>query len=366
VWSVDVYASAAFSPVVTLFVIASSVVVLLAGIVIGFARARRRDALAASAEASVGGATHPLVEGTDVVLSGIVRHLEDHDVAVKVSITQAGSESESSGSWSHSWTEIDRDIVLAPFLIELSTGELVRVAPPKNVDVADALDQKVWISRTTRVLSAELVPGEHIYARGRLERSDVASPSPAYRDVAWGWALHPAAGQMLLSSEPLGAGLRERARFHRRFAWLALALLLATQLTLVWLYGRVRGDTVTATVADTRFYRTTDSDGHTTDHHAVDLAPDHLPDRNLVDPTIEVSRGDYAFLQAGNRLPVRRASATNWNLGASATIGIVHGVVVFLTPSAFWILYLARRRSSRPWFRRKLNERGPGRLPDPG
>ena len=109
------------------FAIAATVLALVAGVIIGFARASRRRAVAARAEASVTGASHPLVEGMDVVLAGTVRHLEGHEVAVKVSIRQAGTETESSGAWSHSWTEIDREIVVAPFLLELATGELVRI-----------------------------------------------------------------------------------------------------------------------------------------------------------------------------------------------------------------------------------------------
>ena len=208
------------------------------------------------------------------------------------------------------------------------------------------------------MLSAELVPGEQIYARGRLARSDIAAPGAAYREVKWGWALHPAGGQMLLSSEPLGAGLRARAAFHRRFGWLALGLVVATQLTLVAFYGRVGGDTVTARVAGMHTYETTDDDDHTHQHYVVDLDPEvHLSRRS-----VEVSGSEYAVLLQGATLPVRRASATNWNLGASPTIAIWHAAAIAFAPFAFWLAYLSRRRSSRPWFRRKVTERGAGRL----
>ena len=112
--------------------------------------------------------------------------------------------------WDGTRSEIDRDIIVAPFVLELADGQQVRVDPPLNVDVADALDQKVWIDRTRRVLAAELVPGEKIFARGRLERSEVARTGSPYRDGGWGWSLRPTRDrQMLLSSEPMGAGLRE-------------------------------------------------------------------------------------------------------------------------------------------------------------
>ncbi len=341
-------------PWLALAFVFGSLIALLAGVVVGLSRARRRDVLAAAAEASVGARPPALVEGGDVVLSGIVRHYEDRDVAVKVRITQAGSEAESSGSWSHSWTEIDREIILAPFYLELANGELVLVEPPKNVDVADALDQKVWINRDRRVLSAELVSGESIFARGRLERSDRAASSAGYRDVKWGWALRPTRGQMLLSSEPLGAGLRQRAAFHRHAAWQALALLLVTQATVALFYLRLVGHTEEARVTGTNFYQTTDSDGDTNDHYEVSLRGE----------TFEISQDDHANLHDGMTLPIRFASTDNWELGSGASIRWWHGGVLPLVASGFWLWYASRRKSSRPWFRRKVNESGSGRLPD--
>ncbi len=350
----DVYAEWAMPAVIAIFVVGGCLIALVSGVLAAFLRARRRTLLAASAEASVGDEPPLLVEGLDVVLSGIVRHHEGHDVAVKVAVTQYGSEAESSGSWSHSWTEIDREIILAPFLLELANGQRVLVEPPKNVDVADALDQKVWIDRNKRVLSAELVPGEHIYARGRLERSDQAAPADAYRDVQWGFTLRPTGGQMLLSSEPLGAGMRKRATFHRRNGWWALTLLVATQLSLVWFYGRVAASPEVMSVESKRYYYSTDSEGDTTDHHMIKI-------RGV---EVEVDGDDYDRILQGTRLPIRIASSTNWNLGASPTLRWWHGAIIAVAPLVFWIGYRARRRSTRPWFRRKVNEEGMGRLPN--
>jgi hypothetical protein len=354
VWTIDVYAKSALPPALAMFAIAGSVILLVAGVVVGFARARRRRILAATAEASVSDMPPALVEGLDVVLSGIVRHVQDRDVAVKVSVTQAGSETESSGSWSHSWTEIDREIILAPFLLELPGGQLVRVDPPNNVEVADALDQKVWINRKRRVLSAELVPGERIYARGRLERSDQAVAAGAYRDVEWSWALRAAGNQMLLSSEPMGGGLRQRAGFHRGYAGTAVGLLVVTQGTLIWFYQRVAGFTRPESVASTRYYQTTDDDGDRDDHYVISVRGE----------VISVHHDDFPNISAGTTVPIRFASEYNWNLGASPTISWWHGGLVLVTSIAFWCMYASRRRSSRPWFRRKVNESAAGRLPD--
>ena len=350
----DVYPKWALPPILAMVAVAIALAALVGGIVACVLRARRRGVLAAAAERSVGDRRAPLVDGAEVVLSGIVRHHE-HEVAVKVRVHQKGSESESSGSWSHSWIEIDREIELAPFLLELATGELVVVHPPKNVDVADALDQKVWIDRNHRVLSAELVPGEQIFARGRLERSDQAAPTGAYREVSWGWALVPSDGQMLLSSEPLGAGLRQRARFHTSFALWAATLLLVTNITLIAFYGRLLGHTELAKVTAKHFYQTTDSDGDTYDHYALVVrGADN-----------EVADDDYKRITEQIEIPIRIGSGSNWKLGSSATLAWWHALIELGFASLFWLPYKVRRRSSRPWFRRKVNESGSGQLPDP-
>jgi hypothetical protein len=349
---ITIYASAAISPPLAWFVIGGSTILFAAGIVIGRARARERTRLAEAAEASVGTAPPPLVEGSDVVLTGLVRHAAERDVAVKVSITQHGSESESSGTWSYSWTEIDREIILAPFLLELADKTHVLVEPPRNVDVADALDQKVLIARDRRVLSAELVPGEKIFARGRLERSDQVVATRGYRDVQWGWTLRPSHGQMLLSSEPLGAGLRERAKFHRRYARRSLVLLVATQLTLVLFYARVAGETRTETVTDASYYETTDDDGDTHYHFMIEV--NHT--------NIDVDSDDFRRVEQGSIVPIRFSSDDNWQLGEAATIQWWHALILAVASIGSWLVYRARRRSSRPWFRRKVNESGSGRL----
>ncbi|HEY1814825.1 MAG TPA: hypothetical protein VGG74_20905 [Kofleriaceae bacterium] len=346
-----VYASAAISPPFAWFVIGGSAILFIYGTVIGFLRARQRTRLAEAAEASVGTAPPPLVEGSDVVLTGLVRHAAERDVAVKVSITQHGSESESSGSWSHSWTEIDREIILAPFLLELADKTHVLVEPPRNVDVADALDQKVLIARDRRVLSAELVPGEKIFARGRLERSDQVVATRGYRDVQWGWTLRPSHGQMLLSSEPLGAGLRERAKFHSRYARRSLVFLVATQLTLVLFYGRVAGETRAETVTNAGSYETTDDDGDTHYHFVIEVNHTNID-------------ADNDGIMKGDVVPIRFANDDNWQLGEAATIQWWHALMFAAVSIGSWLVYRARRRSSRPWFRRKVNESGSGRLPD--
>ncbi|HEV7558968.1 MAG TPA: hypothetical protein VGO00_26025 [Kofleriaceae bacterium] len=241
-------------------------------------------------------------------------------------------------------------------MLELADGRRALVEPPVNVDVADALDQKVWIDRNRRVLSAELVPGETIFARGRLERSDRVAATSAYRDVEWGWALRPSGGQMLLSSEPLGAGLRARAAFHRRAAWIALAFLVVMQLSLLGFYGRVIGTTGTVTVARTHTYETTDSDDATTEHYVIGVTGGGA---------IEIDGSDYVRVKPGTTLPARFGNGNNWGHGAYPTLGWIHSALIAISAAGVWLWYRGRRRSTRPWFRRKVNESGSGQLPEP-
>jgi len=353
--TMDVYESWALPSVVSLMVVVGALAALGAAAILGFVRARHRIALAAAGEASVGEHPPALVEGRDVVLAGVVRHFE-HDVAVRVRVHQLGDENESSGSWTHSWTEVDREIILAPFLLEPPSKDTVLVQPPKNVDVADALDRKVWVNRTERILSAELVPGEQIFARGRLVRSDRATPGSAYRDVAWGWALHPTSGgQMLLSSEPLGRGMRQRAQFHNYYGWVALGLLVVTQVMAFPYYARLFGHTEMAEVTSVDTSQWEDDDGDTHTSYSVTVR----------DKSIDVDGGDWGKLVKGDKIPIRVGGGDNWALGSEAAIGPIHGGVDGGLVAIFWLTYRARRRSTRPWFRRKVNESGSGQLPDP-
>lgn len=353
----NVYARASLSPDLSWMIVFGITIALVANIVICLVRAVARSRMARIAAAQASDKPPPLVEGSDVLLAGIVQHFENHDVAVKVVITQDGDENESSGSWSHSWTEINREIILAPFLLELANGEKVRVDPPKNVEVADALDQKVWINRNKRVLTAELVPGEKIYARGRLERSDQAVAGSAYRDNSWGWALRATGGsQMLLSSEPLGAGMTKRAAFHRRSAWGTLVFLVGIQLSLLGFWTRMLfGHVERATVVSKHDQTGRDSDGDEYTEYFLSIRVDN----------VEVSEDDFERVRAGTELPIRVVSRDSWSLGPRATINWWHALIIIPIALCVLIAYPLRRKATRPWFRRKVNESGSGRLPDP-
>jgi hypothetical protein len=135
-----------------------------------------------------------------------------------------------------------------------------------------------------------------------------------------------------------------------------------TQLSLIPFYLRCAGRTELARMTGVRDYETTDSDGDSKRHFAVDLtSPDTGPD------SVEIDVTEWALIgqREGISLPIRYASRGNWNLGASPTMPWPLGAFVAAASIVFWVIYARRRVSSRPWFRRRVNDKGSGPLPDP-
>ncbi len=334
---------------------------LLAFAVIAFGRMRRRERLAANAAAKLS-PSHALRAGGlregEILLSGVVAHADDHDVAVRVDVLQEGTEHESSGSYSYRWTEYHREVIVRPFYLELDDGVLVRVLAPSNVEVADALDQKVLLSDTKRKLSAELIPGETLHAQGWLERGALLKPGgeSGYRDAEYEWQLVPNKGRMLLSSEPLGAGMAKRARFHRFYGVMALCMLAICHAMFLGYTSRLFASNERATIVHKETIEGTNDDGDPvyTDILSVQTATLRF-DR-------EVSSGDYALVHVGDGIVVRRG-VLGPDIGGGGSLHIALGLISISLASFVPILYLIRRRSTRPWFRRQVIHTGPGQLP---
>ncbi|HEY4057843.1 MAG TPA: hypothetical protein VGM39_14615 [Kofleriaceae bacterium] len=365
-WERDVYQNTAFSASTSWTLIIASTCILVGVIIIAFMRARRRSELAQAAEASVGDKSPALAEGDNVVLSGVVRHIEDK-VAVRVTIDQEGSQRTYRGSTTHSWVEKSRKVEVATFKLELPSGEAILVHPSKNVELVDALDKKFNHNKYQRTWVAELADGEKIFARGRLERSDVADPAAAYRDVNWGWALQPSStGKMLLSSEPMGHGLRSRASFHRKMGLFAIGLLCALQATLGLFYARAAVGTVQpGSITNFTSWLTHNKNSTTTHYGLWFEAPIVGRQMEEIDDSDFDFYGGYTGEMDGlHTVPVVVASQTNWQLGAKATIRWWHALIILGSSIIFVFWYIARRKMTRPWFRRKLNENGSGPLPE--
>lgn len=358
----NIYPVADIGPALSTFALVATSLATAAGAVVAWRRARERRRLAAEAAALLDPERQPragtLHEGA-TVLTGVVAHADDHDVAVRIDVRQQGDESESSGSWSYSWTEIDRKIVVKPFYLELTDGTRVRVLAPPTVEVADALDQKVLISRNQRVLSAELIPGETLHAQGWLERgSQQLRPGgeAGYRDAEYEWQLVPERGRMLLSSEPLGKGFEDRARFHGRYARRFVFVLVLIQLLFVQFYSRAFATDAVGTVARRVYSESTDSDGDTTHYYALVL---QLPDAV---EELQVDSDDWRRVHEGSQVVARRG-ILGYDLGGAPTVFFLTAILAVVFTLGLWSLYRARRTATRPWFKRRLKHSGSGMLP---
>lgn len=191
---------------------------------------RARRAIETAKRATNPGA--PLVDGAQLV-AGTVELASDEPVAVRVTVTQEGSEYSTKSSTAHRWLEIRRETSARPFYLRHESGARIRVEPPQGVLLVDALDQKEWIERNRRRLRAELLPGERALVEGVLRRErdpEEAGASSGYRQAAsQGWVMKPdRSGKMHVSTEELARRHVLRARaFGFAMAWMIVVAVLA-------------------------------------------------------------------------------------------------------------------------------------------
>lgn len=330
-------------------------------ILITLLRHRHHRRQAARAEAAY--RSDVLLAPGPATVFGKVEYAREADHAVRVEVEQKGTEQESTGNWSHSWTEKDRRVKVHPFYLRHASGQRVRVEPHREALLVDTMDGVIRVNLTQRVRTAELTPDEKVFASGVLHEDldPEAMAGGGYRDAPRGLVLRPPrSGRMLLSTEPLGRRFNKRAELHHLFARVFLAAVLLYQLALLPYHLRVvAADTVHAPVVGLRHYTTKDDEGDTVDHHEVKLA---LPGKVVF--TDEVTRELYRSLAVGSRLPVRRSPIwpsylSNVGSGAAAYGGAaaIGGLIWFLLLGGY-LLMVTRKR----WYEGKLSEGGPGRL----
>ncbi len=228
-------------------------------------RARRAAARArAHRQSETGALEEPLGEGSRV-LAGYVAYAQGQTEAMRVEFTQLGNESESSGSWSHKWTELHRKLTVQPFYVVRPDGERIRVEPTLSQSkLYDELENKILVrddlagvpasSGPQRARFATLLPQEHVWVTGRLERGfdpehGATASQSGYRESATpnSWVMR-GDPTLLVSSVSLAGHFRERAGRHVRHA-LVLLLCLAGPLAMLERYvDRARGTTVTGVV----------------------------------------------------------------------------------------------------------------------
>ncbi|MFO0561588.1 MAG: hypothetical protein U0269_26490, partial [Polyangiales bacterium] len=178
----------------------------------------RRSAAAAKVEFEQQSA---LREGARFV-SGKVEYADGESVAVRVTITQHGSEVRGKSA-SHRWTETERQVEKRPFYLRLDSGERVLVETTNaNVLLVDKLDRMHWVQKWQRQKRAQLDVGERAFAEGILRRRhDPNAAGIGYRDAGTSWVLMPLARRIHVSTEDASQRHKLRAR---AFAWAMLLL----------------------------------------------------------------------------------------------------------------------------------------------
>lgn len=325
-------------------------------------RARQlRDAAAADASTSV---NRDLTPGS-CVLRGRVEYSQDANWAVRVDVDQDGEDQETSGVWTYKWTEKNRRVHIAPFYVRLESGRRIRIEPSDDVLLVDDMDGVVRIDLKKRTRYAELVPGETIYASGLLVRApdpENSALTGGYRNAAESLVLRPPASvSMLLSTEPLGARFRARAAFYAGAAkWIVSSAIFLHALFFGFHARRYLGQTENASIERLEHY-TTNDEGNEVFHYRVDVQT-----HDGLQIVGHVPYSVYEQLTPGMQIPIRRIRGV---LAKSSTIG--SGVTshsrawifpVFLLIA--WAAYRHLENTSRPWYERKVNDSGRGRLED--
>jgi hypothetical protein len=319
-------------------------------------RAARAAALARAAARSAKDAGAPLAPGP-AVIAGPVEMAKDETIAVKVEIDQEGTEGESSGSYSFSWTEKNRVVTMRPFYVGHASGARVRVEPMGRAYLVDAMDGMIVVSTTRRTRHAELSPGEHVFAVGDLQRAhDPETPPAGYRDAAQGWVLRPRPGEdMLLSSEPLEKRFLRRASAQRVIAWLALAANVAALAFWSPYFARLAWSrAATGTVLSRHESVSDDSESWSLDVR--------LPDGRTFDA--DVPKETYNAVAEGSLVPVRDvpdhpwATAVGMETGAHV-LALILSIMLFVPVAVASVLL---RRRYEAWYERPLVDSGSGRL----
>lgn len=298
----------------------------------------------------------------ETLLEGRVEFAEDADLAIRTEIDQDGTESESSGVWSHTWKERRRRMQVKPFYLDTG-AERVRVEPDRDVLFLDEMDRTLRVNLTSRVRVAELTPGERVYAHGVLAEWN-PERRPRGRDEVR-WVLRPGK-EMEISALPLGERARRRAARHARFA-LGYALTgIAWHLLVAGVgYYRLQWDGVpgTATVNATEERVTQDDEGDDVYSWYANLTmttPPAVAGRPWIE---EIDESLFDILQVGMTLPARAVpDGTAEKLGASATLNTWLGFLAWMVLLAQGILHGVYARRPVGWFEGPLEEGGSGRL----
>lgn len=236
-----------------------------------------REYLAAQRAAQQASSTEksilPLHEGARFI-AGHAELAEGAKTAIRITITQEGTQREHRTKFTHKWTEIDRVVDIQPFYVRTAAGERVRVEPPQDVMLVDKLDQMEWFEMARRRRRAELTAEERAIIEGVLERGadpEMRSEHSYRAEHATGWIMKATARQgMRVSTESLARRHELRAR---AFFWtVVLAVVLCVGAIGIVFPYRIRvlfGKTIAADYVGKETFTTPSGKRGVTIHHAV-------------------------------------------------------------------------------------------------
>jgi len=312
----------------------------------------------------------PLFEGARFV-GGTIEYAQGEDVAVRVTITQEGTEqSDKNNHKSHTWTEQEREILARPFYLRHATGARVRVEPPDDVMLIDTLDQKEWMSQTRRKQRAELLPGEWSVVEGRLHKApdpEGSGQAAGYRQAATaGWVMKPSPQKgMHVSTESLSRRHELRGRaFVWTTVWVVLLGLLMNAPLFTYRARVFLGENVVATYLGKRAYTTT-SKGKQHNHYSVNTQYEREPGVMEYGGIIDVDHEDFVELpgQPGE-IWIRRVPSVPiaTALGQGSSVSSVFLFAAAVAAGLTWFRVF-RTHTYRRWYEGRLVENGRGPLP---
>lgn len=313
----------------------------------------------------------PLHEGARFV-AGNVELGDGTNLAIRVTLSQEGTQRAYKNGHTHTWTEVDRQIEAVPFYLRITNGDRIRVEPPVDVMLVDRLDQMEWLAPAFRRRRAELTPGERAVVEGRLEHAvdpELHGPNATYRTVASkGWVMKPTKRRgMYVSTESLSRRHELRARAFSRAMLFAMVInVIAASVLFQYRTSLVLGHNVGAHYGGKKHYQTHDSKGRVIQHYAAIVS--YMDDPvHVFSEQIDLDYNDFVKLPQNNsRIWLRYVPGRNWatTLGVGASVNapllIISAILV-----GIGFYRIIRAKLHRRWYEGQVVEQAHGPLPVP-
>ncbi|MEZ4407814.1 MAG: hypothetical protein R3A52_15270 [Polyangiales bacterium] len=315
----------------------------------------------------------PLRDGPAAVMGVVETDPGPEAPAVAVTIYQRGTEAQNKGQWSHTWSEVKREVWARPFWIRRDDGAVVRVEPDQSVVLRDDLSRLQRYGVDTRTRHAELQRGERVFATGALSGAALAQPNAAYRGMQGSPTLRAAPGApLMVSTEPPGDTFSKRALFHLK--WLVALVVVGGTLAMT-VFPKVElltvdGVSVMARPTQTRHWmvwvKPKNRRGYWSPRYAV-RAEYTFRDGQTVTLEDECGYGLHRCVTDGQcaRVPfvVSAHMPSVHMLGSRPSLTVGRSLILGITLLILGIAYPVSAASTRPWYlRKRVNDHGRGRL----